>query len=336
MADAGEILVVGDGGWGTAIANVLSDNGSPVVMWSHDQDYAAEMAQGRENRKFLPGIKLHDSLVVTADPARAFERANMVIAVAPSKFLRVVLKRLKSNYNGAPVLSAAKGIEVETLSTCTGIINQEWSPSTVAAISGPSHAEEVGRRLPATVVVAGADIEFIREVQSRFSNRYFRVYTSPDIVGVEFGGAVKNVIAIAAGICDGLKLGDNAKSALITRGIMEIRRLGVSMGARPDTFFGLSGMGDLITTCISPYGRNRRVGEMLAMGKTLAEVEASTEMVAEGVQTTKAVVGLARKRGITMPISEEVFRILFEGKSPVNGVRDLMTRALKSEAETFE
>jgi len=329
----GEILVVGDGGWGTALACLVAANGRSAVIWSYDPDYAALMQRSRSNPKFLPGVELPPAVAVTSDPGRAFARAALVVFAVPTKYARSVLDRLAPAYNGAPVLSASKGIEPDSLLTNSALVRERWSPPAIAVVSGPSHAEEVARGKPTTVVVAGPDTGFIAAVQRLLSNDRFRAYTNPDTVGVEIAGALKNVIAIAAGISDGMDLGDNAKSALITRGLAEMRRLGVAMGAIPDTFAGLAGMGDLITTCISPFGRNRRVGLELGRGRKLSDILASMEMVAEGITTTRAAVRLAERHRVEMPICYEVHRVLFEDKPPRRALLDLMTRSLKSELE---
>ncbi|MBI4833908.1 MAG: NAD(P)-dependent glycerol-3-phosphate dehydrogenase [Planctomycetes bacterium] len=329
------ILVLGDGGWGTAIALLLDKNGHNVTLWSNFPDYARLMAKKRENTKFLPGIKLPSSIKITSN--LQLITCNLVVMAIPTQYSRSVLSKLKTKiYNlksTIPIVSVAKGLEMGTLKRPSEIITEVLGTDKIAVLSGPSHAEEVSRGLPASVVIASKNMELAKMAQSAFMNSHFRPYTHSDITGVELGGAIKNIIAIAAGICDGLKLGDNTKSALLTRGLAEIARLGKAMGAHQNTFFGLSGLGDLITTCVSPHGRNRAVGMQLGQGKTLRQIMASMEMVAEGVWTTKAAIKLSNQYKIEMPITKEVYNILFRRKDPKQAVRDLMGRRAKSETE---
>ncbi len=317
----------------TACSVILAEKGAErVVLWAHEAALAAEIDRHRENRRFLPGVPLPDVVEVTADEATAAADPELCVVAIPSAFLRNTLTRFAGRIDpDCPTVSVVKGIEVDTFLRPSEIIRQVLGCRRVAVLSGPCHAEEVARRLPASVVGASEDERLAALVQTTFTTRRFRVYTNPDLVGTELAGALKNVIAIAAGICDGLGYGDNAKSALMTRGLAEIRRLGVALGARPQTFAGLAGVGDLITTCISPYGRNRRVGERLGRGETLQQILASTESVAEGVPTAKAVHHLAQKVGVEMPITAEVYRVLFEGKPPEQATDSLMTRPLRSE-----
>lgn len=326
------VAVIGDGGWGTALALLLAGKGRTVRLWGAFPDYVDEMRRRRENVRFLPGIPLLEAVELADDLAAAVAGAELIVAAVPTQFLRGVLRRLLPLApRGVPVVSVAKGIENRTLLRPTQVIASVLGRVPLAALSGPSHAEEVARGLPATVTVASRSPELARRVQQAFMTGRFRVYTTRDVVGVELGGAVKNVVAIAAGICDGLGLGDNAKAALLTRGLAEMMRLGVAMGARRETFAGLAGIGDLITTCTSPYGRNRAVGVAIAQGKTLAEIVAATPMVAEGVKTTLSVRALARRHRVQMPITAQVYQVLFRGKDPRCGVRDLMRRAARGE-----
>jgi glycerol-3-phosphate dehydrogenase (NAD(P)+) len=336
------IAVIGDGGWGTALALLLDRNGHRVRIWGAFPDYVAEVRRRRENFKFLKGVQLPDSLELTAEPEEAIRGAALLVSAVPTRFLRGVLERFASVVGPKlPVVSVTKGIEEATLWRPSQIIhaaldrhrNGGMRGRRIAVLSGPSHAEEVARRLPTTVVTASRDPALAKRIQRLFMSDRFRVYTHDDPAGVELGGALKNVIALAAGICDGLGFGDNAKAALLTRGIVEIARLGAALGARRATFHGLSGMGDLITTCISPHGRNRYVGMEIGRGRSLEEVLAGMVMVAEGVFTTRAARMLARRHGVEMPITEEVFRVLFRGKSPARAVRDLMVRGRKAESE---
>jgi glycerol-3-phosphate dehydrogenase (NAD(P)+) len=326
------VAVVGDGGWGTALALVLDGNGHRVRVWGAFPDYVAEMRRRRENRKFLAGVRLPRSLELTSDARAAVADADVVVSAVPTKFLRAVMERFAPLLDdGTPVVSVTKGIEQGTLRRPSQILHETLGRRSVAVLSGPSHAEEVARGLPASVVVASSDAALALEAQRLFMSERFRVYTQDDLTGIELGGALKNVIALAAGICDGLGFGDNAKAALLTRGIVEIARLGSALGARKATFHGLSGMGDLITTCISPHGRNRSVGIQIGRGRSLAEILAGMEMVAEGVFTTRAARSLARQHRVEMPITEEVHRVLFRRKSPDRAVRDLMVRGRKPE-----
>jgi len=258
--------------------------------------------------------------------------ADLVVLAVPSHFMRQVVRRLKGFDMADPiVLSVAKGIENETLMRMSEVIAEEINPAKVAVLSGPSHAEEVAQGIPTTVVVSSSDDWVAKDVQGIFMSERFRVYTSPDVIGVELGGALKNIIAIAAGISDGLRFGANTKAALLTRGMVEITRLGAKMGADPATFKGLSGIGDLITTCISPYGRNRRVGELIARGKRLDQILGEMEMVAEGIRTTKSAWALAQKHQVEMPITREIYLVLYQGKDPRRAVSDLMMREPKPE-----
>ena len=326
------VTVVGDGGWGTALALLLVGKGYPVRLWGAFPDYVAEMRRRRENVKFLPGIPLPEALELCDDLPAAVEDATVAVAAVPAQFMRDVLGRLAGRCpRGVPIVSVAKGIENRTLLRPSQIVTDVLGRVPVVALSGPSHAEEVARGLPTTVAVACRDADRARRIQNLFMTDRFRVYTNRDVVGVELGGAVKNVIAIAAGICDGLGLGDNAKAALLTRGLAEMMRLGTAMGARRDTFAGLAGMGDLVTTCMSPYGRNRAVGVQIGQGRSLRDILEGMEQVAEGVRTTRSVHALARQRGVEMPITAQCHRVLFRGKDPRRAVGDLMRRAAKDE-----
>ena len=325
------VAVLGDGGWGTALALLLAENGNDVRLWSKFASYAAEVAATRENRKFLPGIAIPKTVLVTSDAGRALSGATIAVVAIPTQYIRPALDEIKGEGRVEQAISVAKGLEHGTLARPSEVIREVLAPKRIAVLAGPSHAEEVARGLPATVVCASRDLDYARRIQEVFSNAHFRVYANSDPLGVELCGAVKNVIAIAAGISDALGFGDNAKSALLTRGLVEIVRLGERVGAQAETFYGLAGLGDLITTSISPYGRNRRVGMEIGSGKTLEEILSGMEQVAEGVATTKAVLDLAETLSVEMPITREVYRILFEGKSPRKAVVDLMMRSLKDE-----
>ncbi|MEW6745827.1 MAG: NAD(P)H-dependent glycerol-3-phosphate dehydrogenase [Planctomycetota bacterium] len=325
--------VLGDGGWGTALAMVLAERSLDVVQWGRFPEYLDRMRRTRRNPKFLPGITIPDDVRLTSDMAVVAE-AEVLFSVIPSQYLRSVMEELKPHYKHSRlIVSATKGMEVESLMRPVEIIRSVLGEVPTVVLSGPSHAEEVARRMPTTVVAASDDMGRARLVQDLLHTERFRVYTNEDAIGVELGGALKNVIAIAGGMVDGLGFGDNTKAALLTRGIVEMGRLGESLGAKRATFFGLAGIGDLITSCISPHGRNRAVGEKLGRGLKLDQILKQMEQVAEGVRTSKAVYELARKRSVEMPICGEVYRIIFEQKSPADALRDLMTRGLKDEWE---
>lgn len=327
-----KVTVLGDGGWGTSLALLLAGKGQEVTLWGAFPDYVEEISRTRRNCKFLPGIDIPPSITLTSDPARALDGAGAVILVVPSQFMGEVCRKVKEHLpSGCLLISAAKGLETESLKRMSEVIGEILSGWPLAVISGPSHAEEVARSLPTTVVAAAEDEVFARQVQALLTTDRFRVYTHDDVIGVEMGGATKNVIAIAAGICDGLKFGDNTKAALLTRGMVEISRLGVAMGARAETFWGLSGIGDLIATSFSPFGRNLRLGRMIGEGRTLKEALATSEMVVEGVKTARAAYLLGERWRVELPITREIYQVLYEDKSPLQAVAALMTRLPKSE-----
>lgn len=323
--------VLGTGSWGTALALALARNGHDVRLWGvHDKTVRA-IAAKREN-KFLPGIEIPASIQLTSDVGEALDGCAFWINAVPTAYIRDVMKAQGDRIPASiPVVNSSKGIENGTLLRASQVITNALGRRTMAMLAGPSHAEEVARRAPTSVVVGSRSKPLAEMVQAAFQARDFRVYTNTDIVGVEMGGALKNVIAIGAGICDGLGFGDNAKAALITRGIAEISRLGAALGARKSTFSGLSGIGDLIVTCTSRFGRNRAVGEAIGGGKTLKQVLAEMQMVAEGVWTTRSTVALAKRHDVEMPISDEVFKVLFRNKKPAKAVTDLMQRQMKAE-----
>jgi glycerol-3-phosphate dehydrogenase (NAD(P)+) len=328
-----KITVLGDGGWGTALAVVLSEKGNEVILWSNFPDYADTLNKTRENKKFLPGINIPDNIRISSNINESVEFAELVILAIPSKYMRDICKKVRISRNTKSILSVAKGLELGSLKRMSEVISEEIPDIPVAVLSGPSHAEEVGKRLPTAVVVAAKDIKCAENIQNVFMGDRFRVYTSSDIIGVEIGGSLKNVIAIAVGVCEGLGLGDNSKTALMTRGLAEIARLGVSQGARRETFTGLSGMGDVIVTCISKYGRNLRFGHMLAEGKSVQQALSSTEMVFEGVTTANAAYELGRECNIEMPITNEVYNVIYKEKPYKQAIQDLMKRAPKQETE---
>jgi glycerol-3-phosphate dehydrogenase (NAD(P)+) len=320
--------VIGDGGWGTTIALLLCRNGVETTLWSAFPDQAEEIRTERENRRYLPGVPLPEELQVTADPFSAGKDVDVAFSVVPTQFLRGAAERFEDALGGeVPLVSATKGIEIETFRTPGAILREVLGERSLVALAGPSHAEEVARGLPASLLAACMDEDLARAVQGALGSDSFRVYTHNDPVGTQLGGALKNVIALAAGIADGLELGDNAKAALVTRGIVEMVRFGQAHGASPSTFFGLAGIGDLVTTCYSPHSRNRRVGKEIGRGKPLEQILDEMQMVAEGVWTTKALFGPeAEARGIPMPIAEQVHAVLFERKDPRQGVSELMRR----------
>ena len=326
------VAVLGNGGWGTALALVAYRGGAEVRVWGIDAEYVAETRRTRLNSRFLPSARIPDDLVLTSDPAEAAGGATLILSAVPTQFLRATTTRLAPAIPpSVPVVSASKGLENGTLLRPTQILVETLGERPVAALSGPTHAEEVAHGLPASAVVAAADPALAARVQQVFSCDSLRLYASDDVAGVELAAAVKNVIAIAAGVCDGLGLGDNAKAALITRGNAEITRLGRVLGAKPETFAGLAGIGDLITTCTSHHGRNRAVGERLGRGERIDDILASMLQVAEGVRTAESVVALARRLGVEMPISEQVQRMLYDGQQPRAALAELMGRPLKSE-----
>jgi len=326
-----KIGVIGAGSWGTALAILLNENGNDVTLWSHRETEAEHMRQSRECSK-LPGIKIPEAVEITSDLKQAVSGKKVLVMVVPSRCMRETAELLKECVApGTYVISAAKGIEDETLFTMTDILEQVLPQTDVAVLSGPSHAEEVAKLLPTTCVIGAPTEETARFLQELFMGPMFRVYISSDMLGIELGGALKNVIALAAGIADGMGYGDNAKAALITRGSVEIGRLGIRMGGKPETFFGLTGIGDLIVTCASMHSRNRRAGILLGQGYTMKEAMKEVNMVVEGVYSAKAAMALARKYDTELPIIEQVNQILFEGKDPKKVVADLMLRDKKTE-----
>ncbi|MCZ6688558.1 MAG: NAD(P)-dependent glycerol-3-phosphate dehydrogenase [Planctomycetota bacterium] len=328
------IAILGTGAWGTANAILLARKGLPVRLWGRRPDHVKELASGRELSALLPGVKIPPEVRVTGEAAEALDGATLVAVAIPTQHIRETLEPIAQHFSeGLPIVSLAKGMELKTLLRPTEVISQVLDSAHVASLSGPSHAEEVARGGPTSVVVASEDEGLARRFQDAWSGPLFRVYSHSDLVGVEIGGALKNIIALAAGVCDGLQFGDNSKAALLTRGLAEVVRFGVSSGGRRETFYGLSGMGDLIVTGASRHSRNWGLGQMLGKGMTLEEAMKSTEKVAEGVWTTQAVHDLARKKGIEMPITSEVHRILFESKDPAVAVQDLMGRDTRSEVE---
>ncbi len=321
---------------GTVLAMLLAEKNIPVRLWGYDGQQLLEMAAAHENKKFLPGHKLPETIIFEPDDKKIFVDADLVISAVPCQFMRNIWTRLKKyTPKGVPVCSVAKGIENKTLLRPTQILTDVLSSDGsrgLAALSGPTIADELAERLPATACVASADDQLAQRIQLTLSISWFRIYTNSDIVGVELAGAMKNIIAIAAGIIDGIGGGDNAKAALLCRGLAEISRLGVAMGASPQTFAGLTGLGDLVTTCISPKGRNRSFGERIGKGQNPQLAQSATKSVIEGIATCKSVVdGLLPQYKVEMPITEAVYDVIFKNKSVQSAIADLMTRQLKSE-----
>ncbi len=333
VSEPARVAVIGCGGWGTALAIVLARGGHAPVLWGVEPHYVEEMRRERLNPRYLPQIEIPPGVGLSAEMAACVPEADAVVMATPTPYLREVCARLAPHLQeGQPVINVAKGIEEGTLLPGSGVIADVCGAGVpVAGLYGPSHAEEVARGLPATVVATSRDPGLARRTQALFMGPRFRVYTNTDVVGAELGAALKNVVAIAAGICDGLGFGDNAKSALLTRGLAEIARLGVAMGARAQSFAGLTGLGDLITTCISPYGRNRAVGMRIARGETLDEIIAAMDQVAEGVRTTRSACALADRHGVSMPITRAVHAVLFDGQDPCEAATALMERAPRPE-----
>lgn len=333
-----KVTVLGDGGWGTALALVNLRRGNEVLLWSAFADYAKILQKERENSKFLPGIKLPKELEITSNLQKAVEFSEVLVLAIPSQYLRNILFKLREfDYKDKILVSVAKGIEKKTCFRPSEIIRSVLGKNTaVVVLSGPSHAEEVARKIPTLVVAASEDMATAQYIQDHFRDSHFRVYIQKDVIGVEIGGAVKNVIAIAAGVCDGLKFGDNTKSGLITRGLYEMVRLGVKLGANPNTFFGLSGVGDLITTCFSKHGRNLHVGCELGKGRKIKDIIGEIEMVAEGVDTSLSVQQLADRIDLELPILREVYHMLFKDKSPEEAVNTLLSRTPYEEWKAFD
>lgn len=328
-----KIAIIGDGAMGSVCAMLLCGKGLGVSMWGYEAEQLAQMRKEKENVRYLPGYRLPDELVLDHDDAAVMKGAELLVSAVPCQFMRGIWERLKEHYPaGTPIVSVTKGIENGTLLRPTEILADVLgSGFSCATLSGPTIADELAAGKPATACTASTDSQLAQAVQQTFTTGRFRVYTNDDIVGVELCGALKNVVAIAAGIIDGIGAGDNAKAALLTRGLAEIKRLGVSMGAKENTFAGLSGLGDLVTTCVSPKGRNRSFGERVGKGMSAKEALAATVSVVEGAATCESVLALARRYNVEMPITEAVHAIIFENKSVSDAICDLMSRQLKAE-----
>lgn len=325
------IAIIGDGGWGTALALVLSNNGHQVTVWGPFEEQVAAIRDAGENKVFLPGVPLPDAIRWTADRQLAVQGADVVILAIPTRFYAEVAQSFAALLpRSAHVVSVAKGLEAQTHRRMTEVARDAFGGIAVAALSGPSHAEEVARGVPTAVVLAG-DAASAEALQEILTTRRFRIYTSPDVIGVELGGAMKNVIAVAVGVSDGIGFGDNTRAALISRGLAEMTRVGVAMGASEATFSGLSGMGDLIVTCTSRHSRNRGVGERLGKGEKIAAITASMKQVAEGVWNCAGIRELADAKGVETPITDEVYNIIHEGKEPQEAVESLLSRSFRPE-----
>ncbi len=329
-----KVSVLGAGSWGTALACLLNNNGNDVTLWSWQESEAKRLREDHENKEYLAGVLLDEKINITSDIGEAVKNKDVIVFAVPSKTVRQNANMIQPFvHEGQIIVNVSKGLEEETLLTLSEVLEEELPQCSISVLSGPSHAEEVGKNIPTTCVVSSKSKEVAETIQSLFMNEVFRVYTNPDIVGIELGAALKNVIALAAGISDGMGFGDNTKAALMTRGIVEISRLGVAMGANVRTFNGLAGVGDLIVTCTSMHSRNRRAGILLGQGKSLKEVLEEVHMVVEGVNTAKAAYNLSLKYNISMPLTKEIYKVLFENKNPRDAVSHLMTRNKTSEHE---
>lgn len=327
-----KIAILGSGAWGTAISQLLASNGNEITLWTREAETADEINRSHTNAIYLPDVELSKKIRATTD-AQDLTDYSLIINAIPSQFIRTAFAEYHFPIEGKFILNLSKGIERKTLLRVSQIFAELYSTdsSKFAVLSGPSHAEEVVREFPTTVVVASSNTEYAKKIQELFSNELFRVYTSPDVVGIEIGGSLKNIIAIAAGIIDGLKFGDNTKAALMTRGLAEIERLGVKLGAYRESFSGLSGLGDLIVTCNSKLSRNRSVGEQIGKGMSLSEILEQTNTVAEGVYTTESAYLLGKSLDVELPITEQVMNILYHDLAPRDAIIELMTRKFKSE-----
>ncbi len=327
-----KIAVIGSGGWGTAIAMLLAKKGNDVYLWSWIQEETDRLARDRENKEFLPGVKFPENITCSHDMGECVNGAELIITAAPSPATRTTAKQLSPYVkDGQKLINISKGLEEGSLLRLSQVYKEEIPQADISVMSGPSHAEEVSRGLPTTNVIASENIDTAKFIQDVFMDDMFRVYTSTDVIGVELGGALKNIIALCAGISDGLGYGDNTKAALMTRGLAEMARLGVAMGADEKTFMGLSGVGDLIVTCTSMHSRNRRAGILLGKGKSLQETLDEVHMVVEGANTAKAAYKMAEKYGVDMPIVNEAYNILYNGADAGKSVLSLMTREKREE-----
>ena len=331
MIENKHIIILGDGGWGTTLGILLFKKGYKVTIWSPFEDYARLIDKKRENINYLKGIKIPHGIKITGD-ILCIKQASVIVIAVPSQYLRSVLVKAKKFYDKSiPVVSVVKGIENKSGFRMSEVIGEVWGPKDLAVLSGPTIALEVAKEIPTTVVAASKNKKLMLKVQDLFMTPFFRVYTNSDVAGVELSGSLKNIIAIACGVSDGLGFGTNTKAAILTRGLTEISRLGKAMGAKSETFSGISGLGDLVTTCISKQSRNRMVGELIGKGKKIKEIYRHMQMIAEGVPTTKSAYALSLKYNVDMPIIKEVYHLLYMNKSPHQTVKDLMMRRSKEE-----
>lgn len=328
------IGIIGDGGWGTTLAIHLAKKNIPVQLWGPFPQYLKEVAQTRQNQKFLPGIQIPELVSLQADLSKVTQDNDLVIFAIPSKYLRGILQDIKKkniDFSKKIILSVIKGMDTQRLLRMSEVIKEELGHIKIAVLSGPNIASEVAKGIPSTAVIASKDKNIAKTLQNLFNSETFRIYTNSDVIGTELGGSVKNIIAIACGVCDGLGFGTNTKAAILTRGLAEMARLGKALGAKQNTFAGLSGLGDLVTTCFSASSRNRYVGERLGHGQSIQKITAGMEMVAEGVETVKAAYRLSQKKKIAMPITEAVHHMIYKNKKPSDVVEDLMKRKIKAE-----
>jgi len=326
------IAVIGDGGWGTTLAVYLCRRKYAVTLWGAFPENIRRIRKTRFNNRFLPGIRVPKEVQLTSDLNDALKGADLILLAVPSQYLRKILKKIKPTpHRDKLFLSVVKGIENRTLLRVSQVIHQELGPVHLAVLSGPTIAMEVAQGIPSTAVIASGNMRTAKFLQKIFNSGTFRIYTNSDLVGLELGGSLKNIIAIACGVCDGLGYGTNAKAAILTRGLVEMARLGAAMGAKQNTFAGLAGLGDLVTTCVSPQSRNRSVGEQLGKGRSMKTILSSMNAVAEGVETVKAVQKLSKRYSVSMPITQEVYNIIWKGKKPLRAVSDLMRREMKQE-----
>ncbi|MDP8212221.1 MAG: NAD(P)H-dependent glycerol-3-phosphate dehydrogenase [Candidatus Zapsychrus exili] len=328
------IAVIGDGGWGTTLAIHLSSKGNSVNLWGPFPEYIKKINKNRYNSKFLPGFKIPQKIIITHDLKESIDSTDLIVFAIPSKYTLKVLKDIKTkkiDLSNKIFLSVTKGIDTSKLLRISELVKKELGNIPFAVLSGPTIASEVAKGIPSTAVVASKSSKTAKNIQEIFSSSNFRVYTNNDITGVEVGGSIKNIIAIACGVCDGLGFGTNTKAAILTRGLKEMSEFGKALGAKTSTFSGLSGLGDLVTTCTSLKSRNRYVGEEIGKGKSVKNILSSMDMIAEGVETVKAVYRLSKKHNVSMPITTEVYNIIYKNKKPIKAVSDLMTRKMKSE-----
>ena len=329
-----KVGVLGAGSFGTTLALVLNSNNHNVTCWAFEKDTVDDIKSSGINKKFLPGVEISTAINFTTDLYETADNKDVIVVAVPSQAVREVLIKLDNKFDSNTIwVNVAKGIENNTLMRISEVLHEAGKipQEQIAVLHGPSHAEEVSRKVPTAIVAASSSLETAEKIQKLFMTSYFRIYASQDVIGVELGGSLKNIIALAAGICDGANFGDNTKAALITRGLVEINRMGIKLGANPSTFAGLSGLGDLVVTCMSKHSRNRYVGEQIGKGRKLDEILNEMSMVAEGVKTTESAYDLSIKESIEMPITEQVYKTLFENKSPIEAMRDLMTRESKIE-----